>query len=154
MFAVFKQHCQSTTGGQSRASMYTLHYVNIDISVLNMNLPIWDIYHKAQIKYYRTWKNLMKTTDMNRFPPLKVGQAILSGSNLNLNFALTLKLPIKGVIPKLNLENRNRLRFERGLEWGKKIGIILGHKNSVLSWPSIFLLAYIISFLENQNPFI
>ena len=53
-------------------------------------------------------ENLMKTSDINRFPLLKVGQAILSGSNLNLNFALTLKLPINGVIPKLDLENGMR----------------------------------------------
>ena len=49
--------------------------------------------------------HLVKTSDMNQFPLLKVGQAILLGSNLNLNFALTLKLPINGVIPKLDLEN-------------------------------------------------
>ena len=53
-------------------------------------------------------ENLMKTSDINRFPLLKVGQAILLGSNLNLNFALTLKLPINGVIPKLDLENGMR----------------------------------------------
>ena len=53
-------------------------------------------------------ENLMKTSDINRFPLLKVGQAILLGSNLNLNFALTLKLPINGVIPKLDLDNGMR----------------------------------------------
>ena len=52
--------------------------------------------------------HLVKTSDMNRFPLLKVGQAILLGSNLNLNFALTLKLPINGVIPKQDLENGMR----------------------------------------------
>ena len=81
--------------------------------------------------------HLVKTSDMNRFPLLKVGQAILLGSNLNLNFALTLKLPINGVIPKLDLENG--MRKKRVMIFGHKISFYQSKKwnNSFLQKPKL-----------------